>query len=56
MCVYGKPEGAGTEVTLTNTRFPGLGVPIPYDPVTGICGVVSVRGLIPNESYVSGPK
>ena len=55
VCVYGKPEGAGTGVTLSNTRYPGLGVPIPYDQETGVCGAVSIRGLAPNESYVSHP-
>lgn len=53
MCVYGKPEGAGTGVTLSNTHYAGLGVPIPYDAGTGLCGSVSIRGLVPNESYVS---
>lgn len=53
VCVYGKPEGAGTGVTLSNTHFAGLGVPIPFDESTGVCGAVTVRGLTPNESYVS---
>lgn len=56
VCVYGKPEGAGTGVTLSNTRYSGLGVPIPYDQETGVCGAVSIRGLAPNESYVSDLK
>lgn len=53
VCVFGKPEGAGTGVTLSNTHFAGLGVPIPFDESTGVCGAVTVRGLTPNESYVS---
>eukprot|EP00752_Nemacystus_decipiens_P012187 g10805.t1 len=52
VCVYGKPEGAGTGVTLCNTHFAGLGVPIPFDETTGVCGAVTVRGLTPNASYV----
>eukprot|EP00903_Cladosiphon_okamuranus_P012352 g11581.t1 len=52
VCIYGKPEGAGTGVTLSNTHFAGLGVPIPFDESTGVCGAVVVRGLTPNESYV----
>lgn len=54
--MYGKTEGAGTGVTLSNTRYSGLGVPIPYDQKTGVCGAVTIRGLAPNESYVSDPK
>lgn len=53
VCVYGKAEGAGTGVTLSNTHFAGLGVPIPFDENTGACSTVAVRGLAPNESYVS---
>lgn len=53
MCIYGKPEGAGTGVSLSNTQYPGLGVPVPFDPETGVCGAMVVRGLTPNESYVS---
>ncbi|CAN0351997.1 unnamed protein product, partial [Scytosiphon promiscuus] len=52
VCVYGKAEGAGTGVTLGNTHYAGLGVPIPFDEDTGVCGAVSVRGLSANESYV----
>lgn len=52
VCVYGKPEGAGTGVTLSNTSYAGLGVSVPYDPETGECGAVTIRGLTPNESYV----
>ncbi|CAN0183838.1 unnamed protein product, partial [Pylaiella littoralis] len=52
VCVYGKPEGAGTGVTLSNTHFSGLGIPIPFDESTGVCGAVTIRGLTPNESYV----
>ncbi|CAM9247576.1 unnamed protein product, partial [Ectocarpus fasciculatus] len=52
VCIYGKPEGAGTGVTLSNTHCAGLGVPIPFDESTGICDPVSIRGLVANESYV----
>ncbi|CAM9209213.1 unnamed protein product [Ectocarpus sp. 4 AP-2014] len=52
VCIYGKPEGAGTGVTLSNTHYAGLGVPIPFDQSTGICDAVSIRGLVANESYV----
>lgn len=55
VCIYGKPEGAGTGVTLSNTHYAGLGVPIPFDESTGICDAVSIRGLVANESYVSCP-
>lgn len=53
--MYGKPEGAGTAVSLTNIGYAGLGVPIPYNAETGVCGAVAIRGLTPNESYVSWP-
>ncbi|CAM9422840.1 unnamed protein product, partial [Ectocarpus sp. 8 AP-2014] len=52
VCIYGKPEGAGTGVTLSNTHYAGLGVPIPFDESTGVCDAVSIRGLVANESYV----
>lgn len=50
--MYGKAEGAGTGVTLGNTHYAGLGIPIPFDEDTGVCGAVSIRGLTANESYV----
>lgn len=53
--MFGKPEGAGTGVTLSNTHFAGLGVPVPFDENTGVCSAVTIRGLTPNESYVSLP-
>lgn len=56
VCVYGKLEGVGTSVTLSNVRYAGLGVPIPCDQETGVCGTVCIRGLAPNESYVSDTK
>ena len=49
---YGKPAGAGTDVTVTNTDLVGLGIPIPYDRETGTADCVAVTGLTPNESYV----
>ncbi|CAN0085011.1 unnamed protein product, partial [Discosporangium mesarthrocarpum] len=51
-CLYGKPEGAGTAVSLNNTDYPGLGVPVPYDPASGVCKTVTVRNLSPGESFV----
>ena len=59
--LYGKLTGAGTAVSLNNNEYKGLGIPIPAIPVDentpygaqapdGL--VVTVEGLIPNESYV----
>ncbi|CAM9251842.1 unnamed protein product, partial [Phaeothamnion confervicola] len=52
VCMYAKPAGAGTAVTLNNADLPGTGTAQPgsvfYD--RKIYAVVS--GLAPNESYV----
>ena len=46
-CVYCKPEGSGTDVSLNNTEYPGTGTPVPMEQ-----SIVQVKGLTPNQSYV----
>ena len=59
--LFGKATGAGTAVSLNNNEYKGLGIAIPAVPIDdnmpyaaqppkGL--VVTVEGLIPNESYV----
>ena len=44
--LFGKTYGAGTDVSLSNVHQPGLGQPLPAS------GILTVRDLVPNESYV----
>ncbi len=46
MALFGKPAGAGVAVSLNNTEYEGLGVHVQPG------SVVTITGLIPNESYV----
>ncbi|GMH70729.1 hypothetical protein TrLO_g545 [Triparma laevis f. longispina] len=50
--LFGKPSGAGTDVSLNNTDFPGTGVAIPFDPQTYSSPPITVTGLPTNDSYV----
>ena len=50
--LFGKPAGAGTDVSLNNTDFPGTGVSIPFDNESKTCAPVTVTGLQTNDSYV----
>ena len=50
--LYGKPSGAGTDVSLNNTDFPGTGVAIMYDEKTCASSPITVTGLPTNDSYV----
>ncbi|KDO27494.1 hypothetical protein SPRG_07083 [Saprolegnia parasitica CBS 223.65] len=45
--VFGKATGAGTDVSLNNMAFPGTGM-----VVDGSESLVTISGLLPNESYV----
>ena len=44
--LFGKTYGAGTDVSLSNVHQPGLDRPLPAS------GILTVRDLVPNESYV----
>ena len=65
--VFGKLTGAGTAVSLNNTDYDGTGVAIPAVQLFGEAGevnpakcvygtapntVITIMGLVPNESYV----
>jgi hypothetical protein len=50
--LFGKPAGAGTDVSLNNTSFPGTGVAVPYDAATHSCPHMTVTSLPSNDSYV----
>jgi len=50
--LYGKPSGAGTDVSINNTEFPGTGVSLPYDHRSHTSNPVTVTGLPENDSYV----
>ena len=50
--VYGKPAGAGTDVSLTNVDLRGLGTRLAYDAKSGKAASVTVSELCPGESYV----
>ena len=39
--VYGKPAGAGTDVSLNNTEYAGLGVPVKNSEIVEVEGYVS---------------
>jgi hypothetical protein len=52
LCVFAKPAGVGTAVSVHCTDCVGSGVPVPVDPRTGVSEAVALRGLQPNESYV----
>lgn len=48
--VFGKLEGVGTAVSLTNTHARGLGVPVSLSAKSD--GTAEIRDLVPNQSYV----
>ena len=50
--LYGKSNGAGTDVSLSNVDFPGTGVSVPFDQTSKTCRPVTVTGLPTNDSYV----
>lgn len=50
--VFGKPAGAGTDVSLNNCDYPGTGEPIAVSIDDPTWPVVTIERLIPNDSYV----
>ncbi|GMH79329.1 hypothetical protein TrST_g7856 [Triparma strigata] len=50
--LFGKPSGAGTDVSLNNTDFPGTGVAIPFNADDCSSSPITVTGLPTNDSYV----
>ncbi|GMH50506.1 hypothetical protein TrRE_jg12197, partial [Triparma retinervis] len=50
--LFGKPSGAGTDVSLNNVDFSGTGVSVPFDPKSKTAPPITVTGLPTNDSYV----